>query len=364
MVRKDLDYLVIAAMLLSSLYVAVTGLLMDLFGSRQFFLHSYAGYVSAILVGLHLALNWRRVTFYLRRRLAPQTSQELPARKQPEPTLRGRRELIISILGAAGGFILGRLIPARGTAEFADGVGTGYPRGDVGAFYHLWSKPSYPTLGAVLDWGGPLEPYKIYAAAQQIALPSPHGYQGLSLEETIQRRRSIRNYTPQPLSQEELSRLLHAAQGITDQYRGFRAAPSAGALYPIETYAVVHEVAGLEPGLYHYAVAGHALEQLRIGNLRAELLVAGIAQEMLAQAQACLVFSAVFQRARWKYRERTYRYALLEAGHIGQNLYLAATSMGLGACAAGAFLDDELNKLLGLDGEEEAALYMISVGKT
>jgi SagB-type dehydrogenase family enzyme len=364
MVRRDLDYLVIAAMLLSSLYVAITGLLMDLFGSRQFFLHSYAGYASAILVGLHLALNWRRVTTYLRLRLAPQASHKRAVQKQSQTTLRGRRELIISILGAAGGFILGQLIPTRRAAEFVDGAGTEYPNGDVGAFYHLWSKPSHPILSAVVEWGGPLEPYKTYPTAEQIALPSPHGYQGLGLEETIQRRRSIRDYTPQPLSLEELSRLVHAAQGITDHNRGFRAAPSAGALYPIETYAVVNEVAGLESGLYHYAVAGHALEQLRIGNLRAELMVAGIAQEMLRQAQVCLVLSAVFQRTRWKYRERTYRYVLLEAGHIGQNLYLAATSMRLGACAAGAFLDDELNQLLGLDGQKEAALYMISVGKT
>jgi SagB-type dehydrogenase family enzyme len=162
----------------------------------------------------------------------------------------------------------------------------------------------------------------------------------------------------------QLSRLLHAAQGITDQRRVFRAAPSAGALYPMETYALVHDVAELAPGLYHYAVVDHALEQLRVGNLRAEIMLAGIGQEMLGQAQVCFVLSAIFQRTRWKYRERTYRYVMLEAGHIGQNLYLAATSMGLGACAVGAFLDDDLNGLLGIDGLYEAALYVISVGKT
>jgi SagB-type dehydrogenase family enzyme len=126
---------------------------------------------------------------------------------------------------------------------------------------------------------------------------------------------------------------------------------------------VVHDVAGLERGLYHYSVADHTLEQLRAENLRRTIVVAGIGQDMLGQAQVCFVLSAFFQRLRWKYRERTYRYALLEAGHIGQNLYLAATSMGLGACAVGAFLDDELNNLLELDGQQEAALYMISVGQ-
>jgi SagB-type dehydrogenase family enzyme len=122
-------------------------------------------------------------------------------------------------------------------------------------------------------------------------------------------------------------------------------------------------VAGLETGLYHYAVLEHALERLRTDDLRTELVVAGVGQEMLGQAQVVFVLSAIFQRTRWRYRERAYRYILLEAGHIGQNLYLAATSMGLGACAVGAFLDDNLNNLLGLDGEEESALYLIPVGK-
>jgi SagB-type dehydrogenase family enzyme len=92
-------------------------------------------------------------------------------------------------------------------------------------------------------------------------------------------------------------------------------------------------------------------------------MVAGIGQEMLGQAAVCFVLTGLFQRTRWKYHERSYRYVLLEAGHIGQNLYLAATSMALGACAVGAFLDDTLNALLGLDSEEEAALYLITVGK-
>jgi SagB-type dehydrogenase family enzyme len=90
---------------------------------------------------------------------------------------------------------------------------------------------------------------------------------------------------------------------------------------------------------------------------------AGLGQGFLGQANVCFILSAIFQRTRWRYRERTYRYVLLEAGHIGQNLYLAATSMGLGACAVGAFLDDDLNDLLGLDGREEAVVYLLAVGK-
>lgn len=182
------------------------------------------------------------------------------------------------------------------------------------------------------------------------------------LEEAIEARRSRREYVPGVLSLKELARLLHAAQGITDP-RGFRAAPSAGALYPVEVYVVVHDVAGLEPGLYHYAVADHALEQLCVADLRSAMVVAGIGQEMLGEAQVCFVLTAILQRTRWRYRERAYRYVLLEAGHIGQNIYLAATSMGLGACAVGAFLDDRVNDLLGVDGREETAVYLLTVGK-
>lgn len=362
MVRKDLDYVVIAAMLLSGLYVASTGLVMDLFGLHRFAFHPYAGYAFVGLVGLHVALNTRRIIAYLRRKLQRPISRE-PPRREPAPAL-GRRALFVSAIGVVGGFILGRLLPEQVKPTHQGAQQVLYPEDDLGALYHQWSKPGYSLArGISLDWGRRPARYKTYPHAERIALPDPHGYHGLSLEQAIEARRSIRDYRSQPLPLDELSRLLHAAQGITDQRRSFRAAPSAGALYPIETYAVVHNVDGLDPGLYHYAVADHTLEKLRIGNLRTEIVVAGIGQDMLGQAQACFVLSALFQRLRWRYRERTYRYALLEAGHIGQNLYLAAASMGMGACAVGAFLDDELNKLLGLDVDEEAALYMICVGK-
>jgi SagB-type dehydrogenase family enzyme len=293
---------------------------------------------------------------YLRRRFR-RTGREFQKQRQASPLL-GRRGFLIAAPAAAIGFLLGWLIPGRRTVDLpGDTI-------DVGQFYHRWSNPSYTmSFGTLLSWGGQPARYKRYREAEHIALPDPYGYQGLTLEEAIEQRRSRRDYRVGPLSLVELSRLLHSASGITDRGREFRAAPSAGALYPIETYVVVHNVAGLETGLYHYAVLEHALERLRTDDLRTELVVAGVGQEMLGQAQVVFVLSAIFQRTRWRYRERAYRYILLEAGHIGQNLYLAATSMGLGACAVGAFLDDNLNNLLGLDGEEESALYLIPVGK-
>jgi SagB-type dehydrogenase family enzyme len=364
MARRDFDYLIIAAMLLASLYILISGLVMDVFGLHRFAYHNYAGYAWATLGITHVTLNGRRIITYLRHTMRVSSTKETSAMGDIKPSL-ARREFLISILSAAVGFILGWLIPNRRMVQLPGETQADVPHGDIGQFYHRWSKPSSALLlGNLQKWGERPEPYKTYPDAQRITLPPSHGNGRLSLEEAIGARRSIRDYAAGSLTLEELSRLLHAAQGITDPMREFRTAPSAGALYPIETYILVHDVSNLESGLYHYAVADHALEQLRTGNLRTQILVAGLGQEMLAEAQLCLALSAIFQRTRWRYHERTYRYVMLEAGHIGQNIYLAATSMGLGCCAVGAFLDDELNGLLGLDGENEAAVYLFSVGKS
>ncbi len=273
--------------------------------------------------------------------------------------LLGRGGFIVSSLAAVGGFVLGWLVPNPPPAAPSTLPATA----DAGVLYHRWSKPSYaPAMGTLSAWGQRPEQYKTYPDAKRVALPDPRPYRGLSLEEAVDARRSRRAYSGQPLPLADLSRLLYAAQGITQRQGELRAAPSAGALYPIELYAVAHNVDGLEPGIYHYAVPTHELELMQVGDQRAAVTQAGLGQGHLGQANVCFVLSAIFQRLRWKYHERTYRYALLEAGHIGQNLYLAATSMGLGACAVGAFLDDDLNGLLGLDGEEEAALLMITGG--
>jgi SagB-type dehydrogenase family enzyme len=327
-----------------------------LFGLHQFVFHSYAGYLCAGLILLHLALNWRRMTVYVgslfgrapgRGRLAEQRKRQAPA--------VGRRRVLIAALSATGGFLLGRLVPERDSDLPGEAV-------DIGALYHEWSTPGHTLDLPLPDWGGRPPRYKTHGDAERIALPDPVGFRGLSVEEALQTRRSVRDYSDQPLSLEALSCLLHAAQGITEQRLAFRAAPSAGALYPIELYPVVHNVSGLAPGVYHYAVQEHALERLKKGDFRGRVTQAGLHQRFLGQASVCFILSAVFQRTRWKYRERAYRYVLLEAGHVGQNLYLAATSMGLGACAVGAFLDNQLNELLGLDVGLEAVLYVVSVG--
>ncbi|MFN2164749.1 MAG: SagB/ThcOx family dehydrogenase [Anaerolineae bacterium] len=243
--------------------------------------------------------------------------------------LATRRTFLFSLLAAAGGFLAGCFPPAQ-TATPADGEAT-----DVGVLYHQWSKPGASTvLRSGTDWGGQPAATKSYPGAWRIQLPDLRSYRGLSFEEALERRRSVRDYATGPLTLDELSRLLYAAQGITGD-RGLRTAPSAGALYPIEVYAIVHNVVDLEPGLLHYAANSHELERVETGDLRAALVAAALGQAHVGSGGVALALTAIFQRARWKYRERTYRYVLMEAGHIAQNVYLAATSLGLGACAVG-----------------------------
>jgi SagB-type dehydrogenase family enzyme len=159
--------------------------------------------------------------------------------------------------------------------------------------------------------------------------------------------------------------LLWAAQGITREAVnwGFRAAPSAGALYPVETYMSSQNISDLEPGLYHYSPPEHALELLKEGDFRGRLAEAALDQDFIAGAGVVFCWTAVFARSAWKYAERAYRYVYLDAGHIAQNVALAAVALGLGSCQIAALYDDEVNALLGVDGVEESILYLTAVGR-
>lgn len=205
--------------------------------------------------------------------------------------------------------------------------------------------------------------YKDYAGAERIKLPVP-GYQGRTIEEAIKARRSVRNYSDEALSMPQLSQLLFAAQGITGSTHGqlLRTAPSAGALYPIEVYVAVHNVEGLSRGIYHYGVREHELQLVKRGDFRDEITSAGLKQDMLGHSDVTFILSAIFNRTGHKYGERGYRYVYMEAGHISQNISLQAVSLGLGSVSVGAFLDDTVNKLIGIDGMGEAAIYLHAVG--
>jgi SagB-type dehydrogenase family enzyme len=199
---------------------------------------------------------------------------------------------------------------------------------------------------------------------RKIQLPGELAYKGLTVEQAIVNRRSHRDFSGQAMSLAELSHLLLYSSGITDKQYGFRAAPSAGATYPIEVYALVNNVEGLNEGIYHYLIPSHELELMHEGDFSHDLSHAALGEKMVRHANVVLALSAVFQRTQRRYRERAQRYIFFEAGHIAQNAYLVATSMGLGACAIGAFYDDEVNRLLGLNIRDESALYLVAAGKT
>jgi SagB-type dehydrogenase family enzyme len=173
----------------------------------------------------------------------------------------------------------------------------------------------------------------------------------------IERRRSVREYSPQPISLLELSFLLWATQGvqeITDRPATLRPVPSAGARHAFETYLLINRVSDLQPGLYRYAAFEHALIELDLAAQTATGIASACrnSQPLCAASAVTFLWVAVAERMTWKYSERGYRYLFLDAGHVCQNLYLAADRVSCGVCALGGFNDNDLNRLLGLDGKE------------
>jgi SagB-type dehydrogenase family enzyme len=239
---------------------------------------------------------------------------------------------------------------------------------NVGDRFQQETKYEPDTLGGgSLDWNRRPKPFKNYDDPLKIVdLPEPDLSRGESLWSILHKRRSRRSYAhKRALTLETLSTLLWATQGITARYGDtlFRAAPSAGALYPVETYLFVNSVEGLESGIYHFRPEHFDLEFIRKGDLSRELSGAALGQNMVAKAQVTFLWSAMVERSKWKYRQRAYRYIYLDAGHIGQNLYLAGEALDLGVCAIGALFDDEVNRIIGLDGVEETIIYMATVGR-
>lgn len=236
----------------------------------------------------------------------------------------------------------------------------------IGDRYQRETKYHRGRLSGGLDWSRKPETFKTYRdCAVTIPLPAPPMPGQKALWQVLQERRSVRDFSDHPLTLAELSQLLWATQGVSASMGGYllRTAPSAGALYPIETYLVANNVGDLEAGLYHYYVPEPRLEQLRAGDLRMEVARTALDQPMAAEAAVVFIWTAVVQRSKWKYKQRGYRYIYLDAGHIGENLHLAAVALGLGCCAIGALYDEEVNALLGVDGEEETVVYLSVVGR-
>jgi SagB-type dehydrogenase family enzyme len=210
-----------------------------------------------------------------------------------------------------------------------------------------------------------VEPFKHYPQADKISLPRTWALIEEHLTPLLQNRRSLRKYSSEPINLEHLAFMLWASQGITGQAGKylFRTAPSGGALYPVETYISVHSIEGLDAGLYHFDAEHFTLDRLTEQDLTEAVAQACLDQKFMAQAPVTFLWTGVFRRAMSKYGDRGMRYILLDAGHICQNLLLAAEAVGCGGCPVGAFYDNELNQLLQIDGEEESILYAASLGR-
>lgn len=213
------------------------------------------------------------------------------------------------------------------------------------------------------DWSIQPELYKTYPNSKIINLPKPF-ILSITLDETLRKRKSKRNFTSKAITIEQLSYLLWASTGIQRKEMGFefRTAPSAGALYPIETYIVINNVESLSKGVYHYSIKGHFLEEIKSGDNSSNIAKAALDQDMCADAAVVFIWTGIFNRSRCKYGQRAYRYIYLDAGHIAENLALSSTGLGLGSCQIAALFDEEVNKIIDVDGFDESTIYMSVVG--
>ncbi len=194
-----------------------------------------------------------------------------------------------------------------------------------------------------------------------IRLPQPRFDGPVSVEQALLLRRSVRTYSRDPLTLDALSQLLWAAQGATHP-RGYRTAPSAGALYPLELYTLAGHVVGLPAGVYRFRCLEHSLEIMRSGDLRSELGRAALNQRCIERAPVTFLFTAVYPRITGKYGHRGVRYVDMEAGHAAQNLSLQAVALDLKSVVVGAFRDADVRAVAGVPQDEEP-LYLVPVGK-
>lgn len=221
------------------------------------------------------------------------------------------------------------------------------------------------------DAGLPQPPLVLPAdpSAVLISLPKPAEIDPppLDLWQAINKRRTVRSYAESSLSLQELSLLLWATQGIhriSSRPATLRTVPSAGARHAFETFLLINQVEGLAPGLYRFAAVEHGLLAVDLTeDINARITAATENQTQVARSAVTFIWVVVIERMEWRYPERGYRYMLLDAGHICQNLYLAAAAVKCGVCAIAAFDDDMLNQELGVDGETQFAVYAASLGR-
>ena len=223
-------------------------------------------------------------------------------------------------------------------------------------------------MQAVPDTPGPEAPFKEYVNSPIFPLPEA-AFPRTTLEDALLTRLSCRRFTGAPLEIQQLATVLKASYGI--QRKLFvgdlefleRPVPSAGGLYPLELYVLAHHVLEIDPGVYHYSVPQHALEQIRSLQLPAHFISdLFMGQPYVAEAAVTIMVTAVIERSLWKYGDRGYRYLFLDAGHMAQNLNLVSSAMGLASLNLGGFFDSHVANLLDTDIEREVPLYGVAVG--
>ncbi|MFX0003557.1 MAG: SagB/ThcOx family dehydrogenase [Candidatus Hodarchaeota archaeon] len=217
-----------------------------------------------------------------------------------------------------------------------------------------------------LDWLKKPNSFKVYPDAKKtIKLPDPEFDKEIRFWDVVLKRQSTRKFKDEPLTISDLSLLLFGMSGLTRFFPqgAFRTVPSAGGLYPIEVYPVINNVENLNSGIYHYHIVKHSLELLKEGDFRTDIAKACLDQQMAFNSAVNFIWTAIISRSKWKYLQRCYRYIYMDVGHIGQNFYLIAEALNLGACTIGAIYDNELNALLDIDGVHETAIYVGVIGK-
>lgn len=240
---------------------------------------------------------------------------------------------------------------------------------DVARLYHSHScHVRERALDPSIDPFGQPPRFRTYPGSARVALPGRDFALDMPLGEALAKRRSIRELARCPMPLATVGRLLHASYGVRGhrkiggEWAYDRPAPSAGGRYPLEIYVAARDVESLADGVYHYDARAHELELRREGAAQPALAELAVGQEVIERANLGIVITAVRDRTMWKYGQRGYRYLWIDAGHVGQNVYLVATAMGLGPTAIGGFFDREVDALLALP-EGEEAIYLIAVGK-
>ena len=255
-------------------------------------------------------------------------------------------------------------------------AGERFWEGDFGLLYNEYAKLRFfrmgrnvPTAPAIeRDGFVPDSITKSYPDAHHVPLPRPPALPA-SLDETLAQRRSRRSYTGAAIDLDRLSALLHYGVGVTATVPAYgferlplRTFPSHGGLQSPEVYVWADAMEGLEAGLYHYEPRSHGLELLRRGDHRRRLQALAFGEGYVAQAAVVLLITVVYDRLRWKYGDRAYRFACMDVGFLGENVYLVAEALGLGACAVSGFAQDAAEEHLSIDGKGELAMLMLTLG--